>query len=482
VSLVVRWGATVKLSLATVKIETVIIILLCGGILPFLVNAAFAHPWTDDFAFAAIAREKGFVDSLHYWYTQITGRYFSVSLMLISPMVFGQLWAYKLLPVLLSLALFGALLFLIAEITQENLSVRGKIILALALVFVYFDQMPDLRSGLYWVPGTFTYLAGAVLLFLLSAVILRLRTRTEAGERRGLVVVGILLGLCLPGTNEVILAILSPALLLFFLYDHLHGRRLDRRLLWIIAAVVVGSGLELLAPGNTLRLGSYAGSRDTLAAGLQAITATYSSLLLWVGTPHLLTLTLLVVCYTRRNQRLQDLVKGIHPGVSSLLLLVFLFACYFPPYWGMGIHPPYRVVNLIYLLFLVGWLLNVVVCTARINPENLGFISRIPIKFVAPPFILYGVVLLALGNSNLVTVTGDLLSGKSYRYDQELQLRNARIKANPAPVCEVEILQNLPASLFFSDIYFVDMDWINRSYADYHGKNSIVLKRIRPSP
>lgn len=463
------------------KIETVVIALLAGGILPFLLNAAFAHPWTDDYAFAAIAREKGFVDSFYYWYSHFTGRYFSVSLMLVSPMVYGLLWAYKLLPVLLCLALFGAMFFLIAELTAESVPPRGKVLLALALVFVYLDQMPDLRSGLYWVPGTFTYLAGAILLLLLVGVIIRLRKKPQEEKNRALVAAGAALGLCLPGTNEILLAILPPTLALFFLYDHLQKQKFDRRLLWILAAVVLGTVLELLAPGNTHRLGSYAGSRNSLAAGVQAAGATYSSLFLWIGTPQLLALTLLTAWHTRRNPQLRSLVRGIHPGVSSFLLLVFLFGCYFPPYWGMGAHPPYRVVNLIYLLFIVAWLLNIVVIFARINPETLAFIGRLPFRFVIPPLALYAVVLFALGHSNLVTVAGDLLSGRSYRYDQELQRRYATIKTDPDPISEVEILQNTPASLFFSDIYFVDKDWINRSYADYFGKKSIVLKRVRPS-
>ncbi|GFE58493.1 hypothetical protein AOG1_23730 [Geobacter sp. AOG1] len=464
--------------LATKKLESALALFLAGGVAIFLINALFAHPWTDDYIYSAISRDKGFADSFIFWFNNVTGRYFSTSLLLVNPMVYGQLWGYKLLPFLLYTTLFGTLIFVLEEITTGHLSLQQSFLFVLALLFVYLDQMPDIRSGIYWMTGTITYLAGTILLFLLLMVMIRILKRGEDGGSL-LTWSGVVLGLCLPGTNEIILAVLIPMVVFFLFLDYRQGHIVNRHLLLILAAVLLGSCFALLAPGNAVRLGSYPGSRNILQSMIQSGAATLSSLKLWLGTPHVMVLTLLVAMATRRMPSLQGLGRGVHPVISSALLLLFIFGCYFPPYWSMGINPPDRVVNLIYLLFLVVWLFNVVVITVRFDPRVFDVIGGLRMAFVVPLLVAYTLFLLSLGHSNLVMVAGDLVSGRSYRFDRELRQRYAQIKADPKPDCEVDVLKYVPKSLFFSDIYFVNRDWINQSYADYYGKSSIILRRIR---
>jgi hypothetical protein len=465
-------------SLSSRGIETFFLVFLGVGIAFFLINALFAHPWTDDYIFSSISRDKGFIESLGFWYNNITGRYFSVSLMLVNPMVYGKLWGYKLVPFLLVFALFGTFYFLVNEVTKGCFYVRGKVVFVLALLFVYCDQMPDIRSGLYWIAGTFTYLTGAILLLLLVVVMFRILNLGEDGG--GLLALsGVVLGFCLPGTNEVILAVLIPVVVFFLWLDYRRRHKINRHLLFILAAIFAGSCFALLAPGNAMRLGSYAGSRNTPQAMIQAATTTFSSLLLWFGTPQVIALTLVVVKVTPKLSLLKAMSSEVPPLNSFVLLVLFIFGCFFPPYWSMGTPPPDRVVNMIYLFFLVGWLLNVAVMTTWLSPQLFAGIRWLSMTRLLSCLTVYALVFFTFGHSNTVVVIGDLLSGRSYCFDRELQQRYDWIKADPSPVCAVAVLQNTPQSLFFSDIYFVNSDWINQSYADYYGKRSIFLKRVQ---
>lgn len=456
-------------------IETLLIVIFTGGFALFLFNGYFAHPWTDDYIFSAVSRDKGFIDSLSFWYHNITGRYFSVSLMLVNPLVYGQIWAYKLLPFILSAALFGVLLFFLSEVTADGvISLRRKILFVLALICFYLDQMPDIRSGLYWMAGTLTYLVGSIALLLFLVVMLRIR---RYGRESGVIVLcsAVALGLILPGTNEIILMVSAPIVVSFIIFDYQQKGRVNSQLLFVLVAVLVGSCFALLAPGNAMRLESYAGSRNTVQAMVQAAGATASSLAVWLGTPHVIALSLVVVMTTGSLPSLQALSRLIHPLASSLLLFLLLFACYFPPYWSMGMSPPDRAVNMIYLFFLVAWLINVSLITVRLSSA----ITTLPIKPLILLCSVYVLIVFSLGHSNFVVVAGDLFSGRSYRFDQELWQRYAKINESHLMICEVDMLRNTPQSLFFSDIYFVNKDWINQSYADYFNKKSVVLKKIR---
>lgn len=456
--------------------QNVLIALLICSILPFLINGLFSHPWTDDYYYSALARDAGFVKAFRHHYSHFNGRYFSISLVLANPLVYGQLWGYKLIPWALALALFAAVLVLVSSITRGVVALRARLVLTLAVVLVYFDQMPDIRSGLYWMSGSLTYQAGAILLLLFCAALLWLSDPPDRQQSILPAAAAVVLAGCLPGTNEVILFLLFPLLALGFCVDHTRGGRASRRLLVVLAVLGVGASLALLAPGNSSRLATYAGNRNLLVALQQSAEAACTSMMTWATTPSVLVLTLGVVTSTRRDSRLRKVMRGMHPGFAMALLGLLVFACFFPPFWSTGHYPERRVLNIVYLFFLTGWLINAAIIAAHPRFEKLSFPLPLSRTVAYPALTLFLVSLLFLGHSNWLLVTTDLCSGTSSRFDQELRERYARIRLDPQPHHAVSPLQNTPRSLFFADINLTGDSWINQSYADYYGKQSLVLK------
>ncbi|GEM_PF-5634406 len=462
-------------------LQTLLAAALACGVLVFLINGFFAHPWTDDYYYSALARDKGFFTAWHHHYTHFNGRYFSISLVLVNPLVYGQLWGYKVLPSLLILGLMTSILLIVSEFTREFLSIRTRLTFSLAILLVYLDQMPDIRPGLYWMSGSLTYQVGIIILFFFLALLLRLYNDGWQRPWWKLVPLLMLAGV-LPGTNELLLFITLPMVCFSLGYDYTHQKKAIAPLCAALAVLAIGTCVALLAPGNTARLASYTGNRDSLLAVQQTVEAALSAILFWASTPLVLILTFVVTATVAKKPELKASFAKIPPIITASGLLFIMLACFFPPFWSTGLYPERRVVNISYLLFLVVWLLNTATIAARVTLSKTLFHGQTStlnvIAYLASSGLL--IILLFFSHSNLLLVTRDLLSGRSYRYDLELQKRNSNIQQSTLPHYEVEPLENIPTSLFFSDIDLTKEGWVNQSYAYYYGKESIVVKRRKP--
>lgn len=449
-------------------------------VLPFLVSGFFANPWTDDLYYSFIAKDQGIFDALIYYYTHFNGRYLSITLLLLNPLSFDLIWGYKLIPPLIILMTAMGVFSLLAQFTAKSLPLKNRLFFTLLILLVFFDQMPDVRPGLYWISASVTYLAAGSLFLIFLALLCKVRQNRDS-RHTGPKVGAVILALLLPGANEIILALLLGLLICLFSYDVYQQKKADIFLLSTLIAAGTGAGFALFTPSNLIRMSTYEGSRDLLLTLEKAFLTTTTSMTTWLGTPLVLLMTLLVAITVYKNTPLANHLKKIHPAITSSLFLLAIFGTYFVPFWGMGLHPPRRVENLVYLLFLVGWLINTAILTAFARQKIASVLQRAPQKLLLFVFAIYLLGAWGMGHSNLILVSKDLFSGTSYRYDQELQQRYAFLRENPAPECSVKMLRNQPKSLFFGDIYFTGDNWINRSYADYFGKTTILLERPQNS-
>jgi hypothetical protein len=149
----------------------------------------------------------------------------------------------------------------------------------------------------------------------------------------------------------------------------------------------------------------------------------------------------------------------VHPVVSSLLLLFLVFIGLFPPYWVMGMMAQHRTVTTVYLFFLIGWFINIVICLDylkrkfRFEPANLpGYVY-----VIAVPVIL---CTLFLGNNTRVAI-GDLVRGRAYRYDQAVKQRYLQFQqcasAGTMDKCQTTQIVDLPTTIT-NPYYEVEMD------------------------
>jgi hypothetical protein len=140
-------------------------------------------------------------------------------------------------------------------------------------------------------------------------------------------------------------------------------------------------------------------------------------------------------------------------------------------------YPQNRVVNMIYLLFLIGWMINIAIISAHYREAIAKIINKIPIKAGCIVIVTFMIVLFSIGTSNFMLVSKDLLSGDSFRYNAQMRQRESQIINSVKDSCTLENITSTPRSLFF---FFISQDkdyWVNRCYATYFGKQSVALTK-----
>jgi hypothetical protein len=152
----------------------------------------------------------------------------------------------------------------------------------------------------------------------------------------------------------------------------------------------------------------------------------------------------------------------------------------FTSYYGIGIEPPPRGINSVYLYFLLGWFYNVALLVRYVAYQK-------PFKALnGRIYWVFGLLLLLnIANSvrdrtgNLRTFYGEWLYGHAAAYDRELYDRYEFIKNSPDKVVYVKPLQTRPRSLFVDDLNADPTFLWNRCVSGYFGKEVIEL---RPKP
>ena len=456
--------------------KTTIVLLLIVVLSPFIINCFFAYPQTDDFCYSHISRSLGFFKTQYHVYTTWSGRFTSTILLSINPLVYNSLAGYKLVFALFILAQFAAIYFLTDVLTKKTLSRQENMIFSLTLLFAYFDQMDDVRSGLYWMAGVITYQV-AVTLFILYLTFMHFINQDQKNNNFIHKCVVIILALFLGGTNEIILvlALLVTALIVFNSY--VVNKIINPFQIATLIAVVVGSCIGFLAPGNFTRLSGYHERKDFFVTAWNAFIRSLTSMEVWITTPLTLVLTCVVLFSIINIPKLKIVLSEYKIVSSACLLLFFTFLCFFIPYWCTGMPPENRVLNMVYVLFLIGWMMNLAIIFARYGETILHFMKRIPIKTGCAVVAVYMIVLFSIGTSNFILVTNDLLSGDSFRYNAQMQQRELQIIRSDKDDCILENITYTPASLYF---YFIGPDgkyWVNGCYAAYYGKKNVALTK-----
>jgi hypothetical protein len=443
---------------------------------PFIINCFFAYPQTDDFCYSNISRSMGFFNTQYHVYTTWSGRFTSTILLSVNPLVYNFLAGYKLVFAIFILAQLTSIYVFIDAVTEKTLSRQETLIFALTLLFAYFDQMDDVRSGLYWMAGVITYQVAETLLILYFALIFFMNQDHKYDNLHNKCVV-IILAILLGGTNEIVLALvlLITAILIFYSYSI--NKIIKPFQVVTFAAVAIGSSIGLMAPGNFARLSGYHERKDLFVTAWNAFNRSLASMEVWITSPLTLVLMCMVLFAVIRKPQIKILFGGFKIINSACLLLSLTFLCFFIPFWSTGMPPENRVLNMIYLFFLIGWMINLAIIFAHFGETIFHLMKKIPIKTGFVIVAVYMIALFSLGTSNFILVTKDLLSGASFRYNEEMKQRASQIINSDKDNCALENITSTPDSLYF---YFIGPDekyWVNGCYATYFGKKSAVLSK-----
>ncbi|HET8542603.1 MAG TPA: DUF6056 family protein [Anaeromyxobacter sp.] len=446
-----------------------------AAIAPFFALAAYAHPQNDDWGFASMVLKFGYGGANAVWYRNWTGRYLSTAWASATPLSMRTLTGFPV-AVAANLALFvGGAVALALAILPREVPRRARAAVGLVLAALHLATMPSIAEGVYWFSGSSTYLLGSAFLawvVALSAAVDRL----EGGRRRAALAGAILAAALAAGTNEIAAACVVAAAAGRLAWASRAARRVRWDLLAVVAVAVAGAAVELLAPGNRARAATQAGAPVGAALAIGVAWAGRWALE-WLQGP-IVPAALATVAAVPWPEGGDD--RGPRPAVVlALWAAAVAAACALPSLAGGGV--PTRAANAVNWLFVVGALATAV----SLRRPLAGLLGRLPGPRLAAPIALaaLAIALAALRPTSLRLAVTDLASGEARRYDAEMRLRHASLRACPYDVCDVPPVEPALSLWWFEDALLEGYEpqffhgYKDATFAYWFGKKRVRLAR-----
>lgn len=394
-------------------------------LLPYLALAFYTQPYWDDYNYVDLLAQHGSHWATYkYLYTHHTGRYFSIWVTQLNPLVHGGaggLWG-------LSLAWLGATglaqSWALRVLTRRQLGWGPAAGWSAVLLLGQLFSMPSPYAAFYWFSSANVYQAPAILGVVWPAAALQALRAASPWARAGWLGLAAAALLGMAGSLELALLLLGWALAWLV---YLAWRRADARALrcWLgLAALAVAAGVVVVAsPGNAVRLhhdGAGPAIPRWLILGRAALqTVVFLTEPRQVTALVVLPLVLARLGYRYRHLRPAGLRLPLPAGVAfavggvALQMLFLSFAA-----WG---YPAVRVLNFLWFGLLMSWL---VVLWAAL-PDAPGPATRLLLR-LRRPALLYG-LLLALGGPERAAWREWL--GNAPAWQRQLAARDATIQA-----------------------------------------------------
>ena len=483
-------------------------LLLLAALIPLFRLTIYAVPYYDDYNFGRFARAameqeqskwaaiSGALDcSRTQWYAW-QGTYSSIFFMTLMPAVWGEQY-YFLGPVfILLLLLAGSMVFthvILRKVFRmeqwSSLAIQAVITIA-EFMFIYSAQ-----SGFYWYNGGIHYVGmhGFGLLFLSVAICLE---RAEGRTAKGLLfTASVLLAMITAGSNFVTaLQGLLCLVTILLVSVVLERRKCGLWLLPATAVYIIGFGLNVAAPGNSVRAQSYIGwGYGPLESIGRSFLEAVKHIPEYTG-PVVLMVMLLLVPMIWQAVKSTD-YRFRYPGIVLALSFCLYATGYTPSLYSLGHAGLSRTLNAVkitYLLLLflneiywIGWLRQLLEKRAEQTTGQLT-IQKWAIRNGAAAwwfYVLIGVACLVIfrassnqaGHYSSYGAYYYVHTGEAYNFHQEY-LERVAILSGPEKDVQLPAYQFRPWFLCMGEISEDADNEANRSLAMWYHKDSVTLK------
>jgi hypothetical protein len=461
------------------------VLLGCVAVLPLLVLSAYNHPSAaDDYCFADTAVRYGFWAGQKFYYDGWTGRYFSNMLVHGSPLVWGWYDGFRLIPALSALGLLAALAAFVNELLRGQPGATRAGVTGM-LFFLHVLALRSVAEAFFWSSAVASYTVPTALTLYLLAVVLRWY-RLSGGWLRSLTTVwaGFLV-FATVGSGETNMILLMLLLGMFFGYRLLFQRRFDGFLLTLIGVSLVSAWLLFRAPGNAVRMGGNPHAADLVGSVVSAVGWLATAVPGWLWQTPVLILSVLYVPLGRRLTRPNAPTRALFAAPAALVTLAYaglLTAMIFPSYYGVGIAPVYRVINVTYLVFLLGWFYTLTVWLGSQVGQRVQWSDRTLVTLGLIGLAGVWLAFSAVYSLTLKTVYTDWLRGGAAQYDREMTDRHRLLTgaATGRDTLRIRPISVHPQSLFLEDIQENPAFLWNRCQAGFYGHSAVVLDTVIP--
>lgn len=446
----------------------------------FIALSFFDYPSADDFCYAAKARQLGFIGAQAFWYEHWSGRY-TLNLVYTAFSLSGDLFKiYRFPPIMLLISTWLGFCFLIARITQKQVSTPRIFLLGGIGTVLFIAGAPDIAQTFYWPGGSFTYqIPNILLIFLLGLLIWRETTAKNNRLRILIFLLSSLLVIAIIGANEVSL-VLTVAILGGGVIYALRIRR-DSGVFWTgLLMIAIGAVfVSVLAPGNYQRYADIAHDETTLrpsawlAAGLY-LPWVVLRILYWLSNLGVWASAAVLLAATFHFARAQLYADGKFKRWFLALPALWISMIFMLSALGFLInrHPlPERAESVVYLLFLLGWYPSFIILIHFLIGDKIQLDNNRPILPAAALLLIS-----LLGSPNIFEAYKDVYRG--YRYAGEMRARIDAIQAaknRGETKIVVASVSRPPRTLFATDLETDPRNFRNTCMSEYYGVESITL-------
>jgi hypothetical protein len=462
---------TVFYKIYKLKSNYFFIIVSLIALFPFLIISFFNNPASDDFVLSYESQTEPFLTLIIRRYFFWSGRYISNMLFCLNPLVIDNYFLFKIIPIAFILIFIFALYLFISSL-ELNVSELEKYSYVGFIFFLYVYQMPSVSEGFYWVTALYVYLVSQILiLFFFSLFFQYLKTRKSI-----YFFLSSLFLFATIGTNEITVVSLLFIIFVLFSYDILVNVQFNKILFFIFIFTIGFAFLEAFAPGNFKRAELNTVKYQFIKSIVKSFQISISLIMKWIPIITICCLFLI----SNINKLLKERINTsyiIHPFLSFLMFFILIFISVFTCFY-ITTNVPGRVLNMIYFFFIFGYLYFVFTLV-----HYFSIIKECDLNYPSNIKICLGVIILLISfsNNNITMAYHDLITGKAYKYNNEMKKRFELIKKSKKNECVLPALVNLPLTIYSRDVMGLTTDknnWKNLEIARYYRKESILIRPV----
>lgn len=477
-------------------------LLLLAALIPLFRLTIYAVPYYDDYNFGRFARAAmeqeqskwaailGALEcSRTQWYAW-QGTYSSIFFMTLMPAIWGEQY-YFLGPVFILLLLLAGSMVFTHVILRKVFGMEKWISLAIQAVITtaQFMFIYSAQSGFYWYNGGIHYVGmhGFGLLFLAVSICME---RAEGRTAKGLLfTASVLLAMITAGSNFVTaLQGLLCLVTILLVSVVLERRKCGLWLLPAMAVYIIGFGLNVAAPGNSVRAQSYIGwGYGPLESIGRSFLEAVKHIPEYTGLV-VLTVMLLLVPLIWQAVKSTD-YRFRYPGIVLAWSFGLYATGYTPSLYSLGHAGLSRTLNAVkityfMLLFLneiywCGWLRQVLEKRTEKTAQKLLARKGVAVWWF---YGIIGVMCLMIfraspnqaGHYSSYGAYYYVHTGEAYNFHQEYLERVKRLSGNARNV-HLPAYRFQPWFLCMGDISEDAGNEANRSLAMWYGKDSVTL-------
>ncbi len=460
-------------------------------ILPFFILSFFTWPSADDLSISFMAIKAGFWNYQALMYNDWTGRYTANFLEALNPLCWNQAWGYRLIPLLLLVALFFSVHAMLSAFARENYSRKEITIGSLILFALILNLFPGISEGIYWMTGAVEYLLASILSMFTIAILIKLQHAQLARSARILrfIMIAVFL-IMIAGLNEISSLLMLGLLIIWLVWTYSVKRKWDFKLTGLILILTGAIIAEMSAPGNFARMSVMSEPMNAgIAAGI--VVSSFAKIIgICLQSASFLLLSILFIPFAARKPKegsIAEIIASLSLIKVLLLSALIILCMYVPQALAMGINPPLRVHGLTLIVIIWLWFLILYIAIQSIQRK---LIHPISIPSFVNAILVVAIVILTLTDfskepsgpyhyrSNIIRAWSDL-GFRATPYEQQMQERLIRLQQKPVIAEDTivfEPLRKIPTTIHFVDLTDQPSYWINVSYSEYYHCGAVQLK------